>query len=61
MNYTLLQDTLEEQYRNIIKEISNERGYNMNLLEVYIDKIISERKLEGNKIKVEAIYNCYGI
>ena len=33
----------------------------MNLLEVYIDKIITEEKLEGNKIKVEAIYNCYGI
>ena len=32
----------------------------MNLLEVYIDKIISEEKLKDNKIKVEAIYDCYG-
>ena len=32
----------------------------MNLLEVYIDKIISEEELKDNKIKVEAIYNCYG-
>ena len=33
----------------------------MNLLEVYIDKIISEEELKDNKIKVEAIYNCYGV
>ena len=32
----------------------------MNLLEVWIDEIISEEELDNGKVKVKAVYTCWG-
>ena len=32
----------------------------MNLLEIWIDEIISEEELENEKVRVKATYVCWG-